>query len=292
MKVGLALGGGGAKGTYQLGVLKALEEYNLLDQINVITGTSIGAINTMLFLNFENVNNMIKVWEYINNKLVFKKRVYFSRSLFDLGPLFIKTSSYIKSSNLEKSKYQAYITASKLVNNSFKYHNLRRSNLELEVFHLNSFSLPKRAVLASASIPAVFKPTVIYDQVYVDGGLIDRYTIDLLIEKECDILLLVPLDNYYDLNKYQDSDKMIINFSARNVFHDSKIIDLADTIMFERTRLDHKYIYGYLATKKMIKDLIKQNVIVDEKFIFTPKIFEINKEFDDKLFKKMKMRYK
>mgnify|MGYP001294635458 CR=1 FL=1 len=33
MKLGLALGGGGAKGSYQIGVLKALYEENLLDDL-------------------------------------------------------------------------------------------------------------------------------------------------------------------------------------------------------------------------------------------------------------------
>ena len=45
---GLVLGGGGMKGTYQIGVWKALEELKL--NITAITGTSIGAINAALIL--------------------------------------------------------------------------------------------------------------------------------------------------------------------------------------------------------------------------------------------------
>ena len=47
-KLGLMLGGGGAKGGYQLGVIKALQEEKLLDNIDCIAGTSIGAINGLL----------------------------------------------------------------------------------------------------------------------------------------------------------------------------------------------------------------------------------------------------
>lgn len=43
MKVGLVLSGGGAKGAYQVGVLKALQEYGI--RIDVISGASIGALN-------------------------------------------------------------------------------------------------------------------------------------------------------------------------------------------------------------------------------------------------------
>ena len=41
-KIGLALGGGGAKGAAEVGVLKALEEAGI--QVDYIAGTSVGAI--------------------------------------------------------------------------------------------------------------------------------------------------------------------------------------------------------------------------------------------------------
>ena len=45
----LCLGGGGGKGAYQLGVYRALAEYGLMDKVTAISGTSIGAINALLF---------------------------------------------------------------------------------------------------------------------------------------------------------------------------------------------------------------------------------------------------
>lgn len=45
---GLALGGGGSRGAYEIGVLKALDEMNI--EIGAITGTSIGAINAAGYL--------------------------------------------------------------------------------------------------------------------------------------------------------------------------------------------------------------------------------------------------
>lgn len=47
MKVGLVLSGGGAKGAYQVGVLKALRE--LGTRIDVVSGASIGALNGAIF---------------------------------------------------------------------------------------------------------------------------------------------------------------------------------------------------------------------------------------------------
>ena len=42
----LVLSGGGAKGSYQLGVWKALRELNI--KFDIITGTSVGALNGAL----------------------------------------------------------------------------------------------------------------------------------------------------------------------------------------------------------------------------------------------------
>ena len=46
---GLVLSGGGAKGAYEVGVWKALEDYGISDKITVISGTSVGALNAALF---------------------------------------------------------------------------------------------------------------------------------------------------------------------------------------------------------------------------------------------------
>ena len=44
-KIGLVLGGGGAKGAYQAGALKAMKEANLIKNITYVSANSIGTIN-------------------------------------------------------------------------------------------------------------------------------------------------------------------------------------------------------------------------------------------------------
>ena len=39
MKIGLMLSGGGAKGSYQIGVIKALMERGIYNQIEVVSGS-------------------------------------------------------------------------------------------------------------------------------------------------------------------------------------------------------------------------------------------------------------
>ncbi|MBM6838155.1 patatin-like phospholipase family protein, partial [Clostridium saudiense] len=49
IKIGLVLSGGGAKGAYEAGVFKAIEDLNISQNVSVISGTSIGTVNGLMF---------------------------------------------------------------------------------------------------------------------------------------------------------------------------------------------------------------------------------------------------
>ena len=48
-RFGLVLAGGGAKGAYQAGVIQALYELDIADKVYAVSGTSVGALNTLAF---------------------------------------------------------------------------------------------------------------------------------------------------------------------------------------------------------------------------------------------------
>ena len=66
---GLALGGGGSRGSYEIGVLKALKELNI--EIGAITGTSIGAINAAAYL-MNDFTLMEEIWMSLNRDTLIK----------------------------------------------------------------------------------------------------------------------------------------------------------------------------------------------------------------------------
>jgi predicted acylesterase/phospholipase RssA len=49
LKLGLVLSGGGAKGAYQLGVWKAVEELDLSRMVRAVSGSSVGSLNGFMF---------------------------------------------------------------------------------------------------------------------------------------------------------------------------------------------------------------------------------------------------
>ena len=68
-KVGLVLEGGGGKGSYQIGVWKAIRELGLEKWITAVSGTSVGALNAALFAkgNFEKA---YQLWMEIDTGLI------------------------------------------------------------------------------------------------------------------------------------------------------------------------------------------------------------------------------
>ena len=57
----VCFGGGGGKGAYEAGVIKALAKYEMFKRIKAVSGASIGALNSMLY-NMQDPELPAKVW--------------------------------------------------------------------------------------------------------------------------------------------------------------------------------------------------------------------------------------
>lgn len=69
-KIGLVLAGGGAKGAYQIGCLKCLQDLGLV-QFHAICGVSVGALNGVSAAS-EKIREAVSLWEGIGFRQVFK----------------------------------------------------------------------------------------------------------------------------------------------------------------------------------------------------------------------------
>lgn len=59
--IGLVFSGGGGKGSYQIGVWRALEEFGVSQRVGAVAGTSVGALNAVLFKQ-GNLSVAEKIW--------------------------------------------------------------------------------------------------------------------------------------------------------------------------------------------------------------------------------------
>ncbi|MDR0859842.1 MAG: patatin-like phospholipase family protein [Candidatus Peribacteria bacterium] len=155
----LVLSGGGTRGFYTLGVLKALEEAGLREQIDAIYGISVGAIIASyrasgrkaqdLFESFKDLNISPTNWlNLLPTKNFLKTKVLQERFKRDLPQTF------------EALKIPTYIGATDM------------NTAELIIFHEGKLLEP---LLGSMALPGVF-PSIKYQSYLLnDGGIIDNF---------------------------------------------------------------------------------------------------------------------
>ena len=70
MKKALILSGGGARGAFQVGVMKFLKE--IAWEPDFICGTSVGAINAVAYGSGMSIQHMIRLWQAYRRKRMFR----------------------------------------------------------------------------------------------------------------------------------------------------------------------------------------------------------------------------
>ena len=66
-KMGLVLGGGGGKGSYEIGVWMALRDLELEPEIGGVSGTSVGALNTALYAQGD-LHSAVNLWTSLSTE--------------------------------------------------------------------------------------------------------------------------------------------------------------------------------------------------------------------------------
>lgn len=207
-RVGLVLGGGGAKGAAHIGVLKVLEEAGI--PIDYIAGTSMGAIVGGLYAVGYSANEIDSLVNRQDWNLLLSDRVKRSNLSF---PEKENSERYIISLPFGKSKEERTISGmiqgQNLLNLfsglTIGYHDSLDFNQlpipfacvavdivkgEEHVFRGGSLPL---ALRASMAIPAVFSPVKLDSMILVDGGLSNNYPADIAKAMGADIIIGVDL---------------------------------------------------------------------------------------------------
>ena len=252
-KIGLVLGGGGGKGAYQIGVWKALREYKIDKYITYVSGTSIGSLNSLLFIT-GNLDNAIDVWANITKETALTKKsvkdIFSKKSLYSRDGFIDLAEKNVDFEKISKSKIKSFVTAtpvSKNVEGAPTNFCLNGKNKE-EIL---------RYVLASSAIPVVFEPVVINGIKYRDGYMVDNNPVRVLKDQGCKLIFVVPLKEYSNAYESADENTLIIDFVSP--YNDYGIID--GTLDFDSDRAKMRMNHGYELAKQLVNKLIDEGVI-------------------------------
>ena len=206
-KIGIALGGGAARGYAHVGVLKAIDELDI--KISHITGTSIGSFIGAIYAS----GNIKKLEEEILDKRSFMRDV-----LFKLDPIFPKLSVMNGNEVIKVFKKITNIS-------TFEELNIPLTTVSTDIINnkkieSNSGDLIQ-AIRASIAIPGVLKPIKINGKLCLDGGLIDPVPLESIknmgAEKTIAVNLYGLKSNEKQEHKYNIID--IIDRSAKVILN-------------------------------------------------------------------------
>jgi len=209
MKKALVLGGGGAKGAFQAGVI-----YNLSKKTswNSIFGVSAGAINgaALAMYNQDNVgfaaNKLLNHWkEDIRDNKVYKKWVFINslnyiiafwkNGLYNTKPLKVFLEKNLSAESIKGSDVDYFLGVTSFTKGSYKLVDKHTENLI-------------EWILASASFPMAFPPIKIQDEYFVDGAVRNCVPIKDALStgaKHIDIIINDPFGGHVKTNKRPDN---------------------------------------------------------------------------------------
>ncbi len=184
-KIGLVLSGGGAKGAYQAGMFRALEELGLAGNITVMSGCSIGAGDAAFY--------EAGGWEAVRRYLAslgsyFRSAEGRPASVIDAARADVERGAVSLSAFINESRFYQFDTegfsalmASELPDGALAAFRRRiyvcaycLERERPEYFLLNNLApqVQRDLILASGSLPFVFPPVEYAGAHYLDGGVI------------------------------------------------------------------------------------------------------------------------
>jgi predicted acylesterase/phospholipase RssA/CRP-like cAMP-binding protein len=163
----VVISGGGARGWYVKGATKAIKDANI--SIDAIGGTSVGAICSAFYAkngNFEEaIENTFEVYKVIKHLFSFRNLTY---------PLISVTSGRMLTNTLKKMWGDIHFEDLWIPCFAVS------CNLTLAKEDVHQTGLVWQALRSSVSIPGVYPPMVLNDEMHIDGGVINNFPVDVM----------------------------------------------------------------------------------------------------------------
>lgn len=186
----IAFCGGSAKGAYQIGVWKALKDLHLTGSVRMVSRSSIGGLNAVLFAlgDFERAK---QIWTSVREYTAFTEPRAIGRGLFSRDGL-LKILDAINLPGLRRSPVRVFC-------NILELGAKRAVSVELNPLPLER---QREVLLATSALPVVYESVQIDGKRYVDGGFVpsDNIPVEALYRRGCRNILISSLSENFRFN--------------------------------------------------------------------------------------------
>jgi NTE family protein len=248
---GLVLGGGGAKGSYEVGVWKALRELDI--PICAVAGTSVGALNAAMIVQGD-FETTYKYWTELSTESVISSNKNQDENKKKYIEFLDMAKEFVVSKGLDitplKEMLLDLVDEDKVRESALELGMVTFSLTDLKPLSVFKEDIPEGKLvdylIASASFPA-FKPQEIDDKLYIDGGFSDTLPISLMIEKGIKKIIAVDIEGPGIYKKYDDTGIEMIYIKPGD--------GLGAVLDFDGEKARKNIQMGYLDTLKKFKKL-------------------------------------
>lgn len=246
-KIGIVLSGGGARGFAHLGVLQALNDTGIFPDI--VSGTSAGALAGVLYCDGYTPKEILKIMN-THSRLDFMRPAMPHDGLLQISGIAKILKNNLNARTFQELKIPLFVTATDLNNGKAVYFN--------EGPLLNP-------VIASSSIPVLFKPVIINNIHYVDGGVLDNFPVKP-IENLCNFIIgshVNPIGYDEKINGLLSVAQRSFMLSvSKEVIEKSKKFnlliapqELENFGILETEKAEDVFKVGYMATKEKLMSI-------------------------------------
>ncbi len=289
--LGLALEGGGAKGSYEIGAYVALTEMGY--KFDAVAGTSIGSLNAALIAQ-DSIKLAKDLWlnadsEIIGiNKDIVKLKKHFTINKENIKTSFSELNKLLKNKGLDITKYKdildKYIDEEKIRKSHINYGlvTVRLKDLkplELTIKDIKSGKLSEY-IMASSYLPVFKMEKIIDNSYYLDGGVSNNLPISLLEKMGCNKVIAIRING--------------IGISKKKLISKTEVKEIAPTkdtgpvIFFDNKDIVNNYYMGYYDT------LLYFNKLDGYKYYFKKfKLYKfISRKVDNNLLNLVKLKFR
>lgn len=205
-KIGLALGGGGAKGAAEVGVLKVLEEAGI--HVDCIAGASIGSIVGGLYAagySAAELDSLFQTQEWFS--LLTDRKASLSSEPYKTidGVTYIFGFPVMDKNSrgfgiMRGGRIEQILDSMVSVRGCTDFESLRipfrcvAADIRTAEEVVISEGLVCKGLRASMAIPGIFKPVPQDDYLLVDGGMLNNLPVDICRQMGADIVIAVDLN--------------------------------------------------------------------------------------------------
>ncbi len=216
-KLGFALGAGGSRGVSHIGFLKAMEEEGIMP--DYISGASMGSVVGACYAKGMTIAQMTNIVKKLK-----------ASDIFDLSLNPLGGASILRSQKMRK-KIKQYLGATKFSGLKIPF-----SCVATDIISGKKVVLGDAddevcdAVVASSSIPSVFRPVAKGEYLLVDGGVIERVPVEQVKDMGADVVVAVDV-----LGEIRKCDKKYNIFTLL-----SRVFEITDNEITEHKKKKQK----------------------------------------------------